>query len=89
MSNMKQKKLLINGEWRETRETFAVKSPYTNKTIAEVSTANADEIDEAIAAAENAKIKLRKLARFQIAKGLRSIADGIETFRCCWLAVAN
>lgn len=75
---MKTKKLLINGEWRETGQTFAVKSPYPNKTIAEVCEANSDETDEAIASAELAKIKLRKLARFQIAKGLRKIADGIE-----------
>ena len=75
---MKQKKLLINGEWRETRQTCLVKSPYTNKTIAEVSTANSNEIEEAIASAELAKKAMRKLARFQIAKGLRKIADGIE-----------
>ncbi len=75
---MKQKNILINGEWRKTGQTFTVKSPYTNKTIAEVSTANPDEIDEAIASAENAKNEMRKLARFQIAKGLRSIANGIE-----------
>ena len=75
---MKQKKLLINGEWRETKQTFAVKSPFTNKIIAEVSTANADETDEAIASAELAKNAMRKLARFEIAKGLRKIADGIE-----------
>ncbi len=75
---MKQKNILINGEWRKTGQTFTVKSPYTNKTIAEVSTANSDEIDEAIASAENAKSEMRKLARFQIAKGLRKIAAGIE-----------
>lgn len=75
---MNKKKLFINGEWRETKHSFAVKSPFTNQTIAEVSTANADETDEAIASAENAKYAMRKLARFEIAKGLRKIADGIE-----------
>ena len=75
---MEQKKLLINGEWRETEKSFAVKSPFTNKIIAEVSTANADETDEAIASAERAKNAMRKLARFEIAKGLRKIAGGIE-----------
>lgn len=75
---MNNRKILINGGWRETGQTFTVKSPYTNKAIAEVSTANPDEIDEAIASAEVAKIEMRKLARFQIAKGLRKIAGGIE-----------
>ena len=76
---MKIKKLFIGGEWRETKEIFEVKSPFTQKTIAEVSAANRDEMEEAIAAAENAAKEMRKLARFQIAKGLRKIADSIET----------
>ncbi len=76
---MKTKKLFIGGEWRETKETFEVKSPFTQKAIAEVSAANRDEMEETIAVAENAAKEMRKLARFQIAKGLRKIADGIET----------
>ncbi len=76
---MKMKKLLIGGEWRETKETFEVKSPFTQKTVAEVAMADRDEMEEAIAAAENAAKEMRKLARFQVAKGLRKIADGIET----------
>ncbi len=76
--NFEMKPFLINGEWRETKETFIIKSPFTQKTIAEVSTANRDEIEEAIGAAENASKEMRKLARFQIAKGLRAIANGIE-----------
>ncbi len=75
---MKTKKLFIGGEWRETKETFEVKSPYTQKIIAEVATASRDDMEEAIAVAENAAKEMRKLARFQIAKGLRKIADGIE-----------
>lgn len=75
---MERKKLLIGGEWRETKETFEVKSPYTRETIAEVSTASRRETEESIAAAENAALEMRKLARFETAKGLRRIADGIE-----------
>ena len=76
---MKMKKLFIGGEWRETEETFQVKSPFTQKAIAEVATASRADMEEAIAVAENAAKEMRKLARFQIAKGLRKIADGIET----------
>lgn len=75
---MKPKKILIGGQWRETEDTFEVKSPYTRKTIAEVSTANRSETEESIAAAENAAREIRKLERFEIASGLRRIADGIE-----------
>ncbi len=76
--NFEIKPFLINGESRVGKETFTVKSPFTQKTIAEVSRANCDEMEEAIATAENAAKEMRKLARFQIADGLRNIADGIE-----------
>ena len=76
---METKKLFIGGEWRETEETFEVKSPFSQKAIAEVATASRDDMEEAISVAENAAKEMRKLARFQIAKGLRKIADGIET----------
>jgi acyl-CoA reductase-like NAD-dependent aldehyde dehydrogenase len=71
-------KILIGGEWREAGESFAVKSPYTQETLAEVFSANAGETEEAVAIAERASKEMQKLARFQIAKGLRKIAGGIE-----------
>jgi glyceraldehyde-3-phosphate dehydrogenase (NADP+) len=71
-------KIIIGGEWREASESFAVKSPYTQETLAEVFSANASETEEAMAIAQNASKEMRRLARFQIAKGLRKIAEGIE-----------
>jgi len=73
-----RKKLLIGGEWREAAETFKVKSPYTNEFLAEVYSANQSETEEAIAIAEEASKKMRKLARFEIGKGLRKITAAIE-----------
>lgn len=75
---MSIRKILIGGEWLEGSETVEVKSPYSHETIAEVFSANADEIRDAITFADTASKEMRKLARFQIAKGLRKIADGIE-----------
>lgn len=75
---MQTKKILIGGAWRETAETFAVNSPFTKEHLAEVFSANEAENDEAVALAEIAVTKMRKLARFEIAKGLRRIADDIE-----------
>lgn len=72
------KKILIGGEWCNGAESFLVKSPYTKETIAEVSSADLNETEEAVSAAERAAKEMRRLARFQIAKGLRKIADGIE-----------
>ena len=73
------KKILIGGEWREAAESFEVRNPYTNEQIAEVFSVNEGELDETISLAESAAKEMRELPRFLIAKGLRKIADGIET----------
>ncbi|MGI9056789.1 MAG: aldehyde dehydrogenase family protein [Pyrinomonadaceae bacterium] len=73
-----RKKILIGGEWRDAKETIEVKSPFTNEILAEVASVNENEIEEVISFAEKAAKEMRKLPRFEIAKGLRKIADGIE-----------
>ena len=75
---MNTKKILIGGEWREAKEDFEVKNPFTNESIAGVFSADASENEEAVAIAENAAKEMRNLPRYEIAKGLRKIADGIE-----------
>lgn len=72
------KKILIGGEWRGAAETFTVKNPYSDELIAEVYSANESENAEAVAIAEGAVKEMRGLARFEIAKGLRRIAEQIE-----------
>lgn len=75
---MDAKKILIGGERRAASESFAVKSPYSGATLAEVFSANERENEQAIAAAEAAAKEMKKLARYEIAEGLRKIAGGIE-----------
>lgn len=75
---MATKKILIGGEWREAGESFTVGSPYTGELIAEVYSANESEAAEAIAHAVTGAKEMRALARFQIAAGLRRIAEGIS-----------
>lgn len=75
---MIQRGILLGGEWRETRGSFPVRSPYSGELLAEVGSASADDTAEAIAMAESALAKMRRLSRFQIAKGLRNIAAGIN-----------
>ncbi|HMS38808.1 MAG TPA: aldehyde dehydrogenase family protein [Pyrinomonadaceae bacterium] len=72
------KKILICGEWRESAESFAVKNPFTNEQIAEVFSIDGNELEEVISAAEIGAKEMQKLARFEVAKGLREIADQIE-----------
>lgn len=73
------KKILIGGERREASESIEVKSPFTNQTLAEVASINESELDEVISLAEQAAKEMRNLPRFEIAKGLRKIADTIES----------
>lgn len=76
---MKKRKILINGQWEKASESFEVINPYTSKNIAEVYSAGRDEMEIAIDAAYRSKEEMRRLSRFEIAKGLRKIADGIES----------
>lgn len=75
---MESRKILIGGEWREAKESFEVKNPYSGETLARVFSADAAENEESISIAENAAKQMRELPRFEVAKGLRKIADGIE-----------
>jgi len=72
------KKILIGGDWRTASETIEVRNPFSNETISEVFSANEAENEEAIVYAEKAAKVMRKLSRFELAEGLRKIADGIE-----------
>jgi acyl-CoA reductase-like NAD-dependent aldehyde dehydrogenase len=73
-----RKKILLGGEWRDASESIEVRSPYTKKILSEVAAVSENELEEAISAAEKASKEMRNLPRFEIAKGLRNIADGIE-----------
>ena len=72
------KKILIGGDWRTASESIEVRNPFSNETISEVYSANEAENEEAIVYAEKASKEMRKLSRFELATGLRKIADGIE-----------
>ena len=75
---MTLKKILIDGDWRESGETITVRAPYSNEVIADVATAGDDDIERSLSAAVAAARDMRKLPRYQIAKALRKITAGIE-----------
>jgi acyl-CoA reductase-like NAD-dependent aldehyde dehydrogenase len=78
---MDTKKILIGGEWREAKEDFEVRNPFTGETITGVFSADASENEEAVAIAESAAKEMRNLPRYEIAASLRKIAAGIEKRR--------
>jgi len=75
---MTVKRVLINGEWSDCSESIDVRAPYSGETVATVGSASADDIERAVSAASTAATLMRRQARFQLARGLRRIAEGIE-----------
>lgn len=76
---MQDGKILIGGKWRETSETVAVSSPHSGERLADVFSATPDELESALSHAEAARHEMRGLARFEIAAGLKRIADSLES----------
>lgn len=72
------RKILIGGEWRLTGDTFQVHAPHSGELIGEVCQADEALNSEAIAIAEGALKDMARLGRFQIARSLRKMADGVE-----------
>ncbi|HQU86525.1 MAG TPA: aldehyde dehydrogenase family protein [Pyrinomonadaceae bacterium] len=72
------KKILIGGKWSEASEQINVTNRFTNESIADVYSATDSENEMAIGFAVNAAQQMKKLSRFEIAEGLRKIAEGIE-----------
>lgn len=70
--------MLIGGKWVDGKEKIDVRSPFSGELLAEVSVAGTDDLNDAVGAAESAARQMRTLSRFEIAKGLHKIADGIE-----------
>ena len=75
---MQRRGILIGGKWTDGSESFEVRSPFSGKELAEVGSAGVSETQSAISSALSAAREMRSLSRFQIAEGLRAIADGIK-----------
>ncbi|MBX3289660.1 MAG: aldehyde dehydrogenase family protein [Acidobacteria bacterium] len=82
--------ILLGGTWAKGNENTAVHSPYSGDLIADVSMADEDQLMEAIGTACTAAAEMKKLARFEIARGLRNITAALESrkeeFASCIIA---
>lgn len=76
---MTQRKILIGGEWKDGGESFAVRAPFSGEELAEVGSATANEMSEAVSHAVDAVREMRGLSRFQVSAAMTAIADGIRT----------
>lgn len=73
-----KKQILINGEWLETERYSPLRSPYSGEVIAEVPVATAEDVEQAIAAAEQAKKVMAKMPAFERADILETLARKLE-----------
>ena len=76
-----ERDIFVGGKWIETDRAFEVRSPYSGELLASVFTADERISNESIGHAAAAFQKMKRLPRYEIAKGLRRIAEGIEARR--------
>ncbi|MBT2734609.1 aldehyde dehydrogenase family protein [Bacillus sp. ISL-7] len=77
-SESTKKKLFIHGEWIEAKEYSELRSPYTEEVIAEIPMATAEDVEQAINAAEQAKKVMAKMPAFERANILEALARKLE-----------
>lgn len=70
-----QKKMYINGEWVEGQQFADLYSPHTKDLVAQIPQATAEQVDEAIVAADVAKTEMANLTALERAEILEHIAE--------------
>ena len=78
---MKEYKLFINGQWKESRAVKEIKSPYDRSVVGKVHFAEKEQVEEALAASDNAFQKTRRLSSYERSLVLQKIAAGIKAHR--------
>ncbi len=71
-------KILINGQWLEASDTFAIKSPIDDSVIAKVQKSSQKEAELAVQTAFNAKSKIANMDACDRAKVLDKMGDLLE-----------
>ena len=75
---MKEYKLFINGQWKESKHVKEIRSPYDHAVVGKVHFASQEQVEEALAAADNAYRKTRLLSSYERSIVLGKISAGIE-----------
>ena len=78
---MKECRLLINGQWKESKQVREIKSPYDHAVVGKVHFAAKEQVEEALAAAGNAFQKTRRLSSYERSAILEKISTGIKARR--------
>ncbi len=75
---MEKKKLYINGEWVEAASYTTLTSPYSGETLAEIPVATESEVEQAIAAAYEARSTMAKMPAHQRAAILEKVVTLLQ-----------
>ncbi len=75
---MQEYKLLINGQWKESKNVREIKSPYDQSVAGRVHFASTQQVEEALAAADNAFAKTRQLSSHERSAILEKISHEIK-----------
>lgn len=75
---MAEHKLLINGNWEESKERREIKSPYDQSVVGVVHFADKKQVEKALAAADEAFKKTKKLSSFERSRVLEKTSTEIE-----------
>jgi len=75
---MEEYKLLINGEWRESKDTREIKSPYDQSVVGKVHFAGKTETEDAVSSAHKAFEETKKLSSHERSQVLEKISSEID-----------
>jgi glyceraldehyde-3-phosphate dehydrogenase (NADP+) len=78
---VREHRLLINGQWKESKQVREIKSPYDHAVVGKVHFAAKEQVEEALAAADNAFQKTRRLSSYERSLVLEKISAGIKERR--------
>jgi glyceraldehyde-3-phosphate dehydrogenase (NADP+) len=75
---MREYKLLINGQWKESKHIKEIKSPYDHAVVGKVHFAATEQVEEALAAAHAAFEKTRLLSSYERSSVLEKISVEVK-----------
>jgi len=78
---MREYRLFINGQWKESKLVREIKSPYDQAVVGKVHFAAKEQVEEALAAADNAFRKTKNLSSCERSAVLEKIASGVKARR--------
>lgn len=72
---MEEKKLWINGEWVDAKNSYTLTSPYSGEVIAQVARATIEDVEQAIEGAHQAFLSFKKTTAYERAEILYKVVD--------------